>query len=47
MNQSEIAMKDYYENKINSKDKDVEHLKKQLAEKDYDLRAIITKYNAL
>ena len=31
MNQSEVAMKDYYENKLNSKEKDIESLKKQMA----------------
>lgn len=30
MNQSEVAMKDYYENKLAGKEKDIEHLKKQL-----------------
>ncbi len=47
MNQSEVAMKDYYENKLNSKERDIENLKKQMAEKDYDLRAVIGKYNAV
>lgn len=40
-------MKDYYENKLISKEKDIEALKKEKAEKDYDLRAVITKYNNL
>lgn len=40
-------MKDYYENKLNSKERDIENLKKQMAEKDYDLRAVIGKYNAV
>jgi hypothetical protein len=30
MNQSEVAMKDYYENKIQSKERDLDNLKKQL-----------------
>jgi hypothetical protein len=30
MNQSEVAMKDYYETKLNSKEKDIENLKKQM-----------------
>jgi hypothetical protein len=47
MNQSEVAMKDYYENKLNSKERDIENLRKQMAEKDYDLRAVIGKYNAV
>lgn len=47
MNQSEVAMKDYYENKLNSKERDIEHLKKQMTEKDYDLRAVIAKYNGV
>lgn len=40
-------MKDYYENKLNSKEKDIESLKKQMSEKDYDLRAVISKYNTV
>ncbi len=40
-------MKDYYENKLNSKERDIENLRKQMAEKDYDLRAVIGKYNAV
>ena len=40
-------MKDYYENKLNSKEKDIQNLKKQMAEKDYDLRAVIGKYNTV
>lgn len=40
-------MKDYYENKLNGKERDIENLKKQMAEKDYDLRAIISKYNGV
>jgi len=47
MNQSEVSMKDYYENKLHSKEKDIDALKKQMSEKDYDLRAIIGKYNTL
>lgn len=47
MNQSEVAMRDYYETKLNSKEKDIENLKKQMTEKDYDLRAVITKYNTV
>jgi len=40
-------MKDYYENKLNGKERDIENLKKQMAEKDYDLRAVISKYNGV
>lgn len=40
-------MKDYFENKLNSKEKDIESLKKQMSEKDYDLRAVISKYNTV
>jgi hypothetical protein len=47
MNQSEVSMKDYYENKLHSKERDIDGLKKQMSEKDYDLRAIIGKYNTL
>ncbi len=31
-------MKDYYENKISSKERDNEALKRMLAEKEWDLR---------
>jgi hypothetical protein len=38
-------MKEYYEAKINSREHDNESLKKQLAEKETDLRNIINKYH--
>ncbi len=47
MNQSEVSMKEYYETKLNSKEKDIDSLRKQMAEKDYDLRAVISKYNTV
>jgi len=40
-------MKDYYETKLNNKEKEIENLKKQMSEKDYDLRAVISKYNTV
>jgi hypothetical protein len=47
MGKNEIAMKDYYENKISSKERDNEALKRMLAEKEWDLRELIGRYNSL
>lgn len=47
MGKNEVAMKDYYENKLTSREHDNQNLKKQLTEKESDLRNIITKYNHL
>lgn len=38
MNQSEVSLRVYFEEKVDSKDKDIRSLKKQLAEKEDDLR---------
>lgn len=40
-------MKDYFESKIASRDKDNEALKKQLEEKENDLRKLISQYRQL
>lgn len=40
-------MKDYYETKLTSKNKDIESLKEQLHEKEGDIRQLIGKYNQL
>lgn len=47
MNENEVAMKDYYESKMVSKDKDIEALKEQLHEKENDIRQLIAKYHQL
>ena len=47
MNENEVAMKDYYESKMTSKDKDIEALKEQLHEKENDIRQLIGKYHQL
>ena len=47
MNENEVAMKDYYETKLNSKDKDIDALRDQLHEKEKDIRQLIVKYNQL
>lgn len=47
MGKNEVSMKEYYEAKINSREQDNESLKKQLAEKETDLRNIINKYHQL
>ena len=40
-------MKDYYKDKIESRDKDNEALRDQLQEKEKDIRQLIVKYNQL
>ena len=47
MGQNEVSLKVYYEEKVDSKDKDIKTLKKLLAEKEDDVRDLIMKYNAL
>jgi hypothetical protein len=47
MGKNEVALKDYYESKLNSREHDNQSLKKQLAEKESDLRNIATKYSHL
>ena len=45
MGKNEVSMKEYYESKLTSRDQDNQNLKKQLNEKETDLRNIIYKYN--
>lgn len=47
MNENEVAMKDYYETKIATKNKDIAGLQAQLHEKETDIRQLIVKYNQL
>jgi hypothetical protein len=47
MGKNEVALKDYYENKLLSREHDNDSLRKQLAEKDADLRGIATRYSHL
>lgn len=47
MGKNEVAMKDYYEVKLVSREQDNENLRKQLHEKETDLRNVITKYTHL
>lgn len=47
MGKNEVAMKDYYENKLASRELDNHSLRKQLTEKETDLKNIILKYNHL
>jgi hypothetical protein len=47
MNKNEVSMKDYYEVKLASRERDNDSLKKQLHEKETDLRNVITKYTHL
>lgn len=44
---SELSLKEYFEDKLNSKDKDIEHLQAVLAGKEQDIRDLIVKYNGL
>lgn len=43
----EIGIKEYFEDKIKSKERDIENLKKLLSQKEDDIRDLIVKYNAL
>lgn len=43
----EISIKEYFEDKIKSKEKDIDSLRKLLSEKEEDIRELIVKYNAL
>ena len=47
MGKNEVAMKDYYEMKITSKEQDIDALKKELGEKETDLRDVVNKYHHL
>ena len=47
MGTHEIGIKEYFEDKIKSKERDIESLRKLLSEKEDDIRELIVKYNAL
>jgi hypothetical protein len=47
LGKNEVALKDYYENKLASREHDNANLKKLLTEKESDLRGIVTKYSHL
>lgn len=47
MNENEVAMKDYYETKLATKNKDISGLQAQLHQKQKDIRQLIVKYNQL
>lgn len=44
LGKNEVALKDYYEAKLSSRDQDVDSLRRQLTEKEADLRQIVVKY---
>ena len=43
----EVSLREYFEDKIKTKEKDVESLRKQLAEKEESIRDVVTQYAAL
>ena len=45
MGKNEVSMKEYYESKLTSRDQDNLNLKKQLTEKEADLRTVTYKCN--
>ncbi len=47
MGNSEVTMKEYFEEKILSREKDITHLQKVLSQKEDDIRWLIVKYNGL
>ena len=47
MGNNEISMRDYYEDKIKSREKDITHLQKVISQKEDDIRELIVKYNGL
>ena len=47
LGKNEVAMREYFESKLQSRDSDNESLRKQLTEKESDLRSIVLKYNQL
>ena len=47
MSENEIGLKVYFEEKVQSKDKDIKALQALLSEKEFDIRDLIKKYNAL
>lgn len=47
MGNNEVSMKEYFEEKIASREKDIEHLQTVLAGKEQDIRDLIVRYNGL
>jgi hypothetical protein len=47
MGTHEVTLRDYFEEKLNSKEQDIESLQMRLIEKEEDIRELIIKYNAL
>lgn len=47
MGNNEMAMKEYFEDKLASREKDIDHLRTVLAGKEQDIRDLIVKYNGL
>ena len=47
MNKNEMAMRNYYEDKLNHKEKELAALREQLLEKESDIRDLIKRYNEL
>lgn len=47
MGNSEMSLKEYFEDKLASREKDVDHLQAVLAGKEQDIRDLIVKYNGL
>lgn len=43
----EVSIREYFEDKLKSKEKDVDSLRRQLAEKEESLRDLLTQYAAL
>ena len=47
MGNNEVGLKEYFEEKLKSREKDVAHLQSVLAGKEQDIRDLIVKYNGL
>lgn len=47
MGNNEVSMKEYFEDKVASREKDIAHLQTVLAGKEQDIRDLIVKYNGL
>lgn len=47
MGSHEVTLKEYFEEKLKSKNLDIESLERKVTEKEEDIRELIVKYNAL
>jgi hypothetical protein len=47
MGNNELSLKEYFEDRLASKDKDIQHLQNVLTGKEADIRDLIVKYNGL